>query len=269
MKKLLLSATALAVLAAAPGLASAQGTNGWYGSANAGYSLDGGLDFENPTPLAGALDRAFVIGNSGEGDGGWGGGLALGYAFDNGFRLEGAIDNSHSNFSSSAALASLGGTQVWTAMLNGLYDFNRDGMINPFLGAGVGMGRVKTNFDSVGAATNLATTSRVRGVDTDSALAWQLIAGLGIRLSDQLSADLTYRMLNISDLSFAGTATGGSTASASRLVNGAYGGNGLDGGTVGLGLRYAFAAPVVVSPPPPPPPPPPNAPNRLLGVELV
>lgn len=269
MKKILLSASALVAIAALPGLAAAQTTPGWYGSASAGYSLDGGVDFDAPLNPTGAGQSPYMIGHGAKGDGGWGGAAALGYSFNNGFRLETELAQGHAGFANEGVSSVLGSATTWTAMLNGLYDFNRGGTINPFVGAGVGMGRVKTkafSYDQANASNPLLALSRASAAnvsDTDSGFAWQLIAGLGLKLTDQLAADLSYKWVNIPDLSFAGTgryrtnATGGS-ATAPINVGGTVGGGLGSGGVVGLGLRYAFAAPAApVAPPAPPPPPPP------------
>ena len=196
----------------------------------------------------------YNIGSGASGDGGWGGALALGYAFANGFRTEAELGKTSADFKNNGNGSTLGSSSTWSAMLNGLYDFNREGKINPFVGAGVGMARVKalaSSYDQAGAAnplTALASQSAVHISDTDSAFAWQLIAGLGLKLSDQLSADLSYKWLNVPDLSFAGTgryrtnALGGSATQA-LAVGGSAGGGLGSGGIVGLGLRYAFAKP--------------------------
>lgn len=268
MKKILLGATAIAVIAAAPSLASAQG---WYGSVGGSYITDGGIDFDAPANPTGAGQSPYMIGEGASGDGGYGAALALGYAFANGFRAEAELANGFSEFADKGVSSTIGSAQTWSALVNGLYDFNREGKINPFVGAGVGMARVKTKayaYDKANASNPLLALSRASAVsilDTDSSFAWQLIAGLGLKLTDQLSADLSYKWLNVPELEFAGTGryrtnfTGGS-ATAPLTVGGSMGGGLGSGGAVGLGLRYAFAkpaAPVIETPPPPPPPPPP------------
>ena len=267
MKKLLLSATALMAFAALPSAASAQG---WYAGLTGAYSLNGGVDFDAPANPTGPGASPYMIGNGAKGNGGWGGAASLGYAFGNGFRLEGELANGFADFDDNGTHSTLGSAQTWTAMLNGLYDFNKDGKINPFVGAGVGAAKVKAkaySYDrtSTGNAA-LSKASAVSVNDSDNAFAWQLIAGLGLKLTDQLSADISYKWLNVPDLSFEGTgryrtnATGGS-ATAPLNISGSVGESMGSGGIVGLGLRYAFAAPaapaapVVETPPPPPPAP--------------
>ena len=286
MKKLLLGATALVVLAA-PALASAQG---WYGSLTGAYSLDGGVDFDAPANPTGPGASPYMIGNGAKGDGGWGGAAALGYAFQNGFRVEGELANGFADFKDDGVASTLGAAQTWTAMVNGLYDFNRDGKIQPFVGAGIGAARVKAKAYSydrgvTGAAAALSRASAVEVNDSDTAFAWQLIAGLGLKLTDQLTADLSYKWLNVPDLSFEGTGRYrtnalGASATQALTVDGSIGESMGSGGIVGVGLRYAFskpAAPVapVVEPPPVPPvvepvePPAPPAPVVCDGKSFV
>jgi opacity protein-like surface antigen len=64
------------------------------------------------------------------------------------------------------------------------------------------------SFDRANASNPLLALSRASAVsinDSDTGFAWQLVAGLGLKLSERLSADLTYTYVNVADLSFAGT----------------------------------------------------------------
>ena len=290
MNKILLSASALVVFAVAPTLASA---DGWYGSAGASYSLGGSLDIDAPANPVGPNQAPYMIGKGAKGDTGFGGALALGYAFDNGFRTEAQLAKGNAGFKNNGVSSTLGNVNVWTAMLNGLYDFNRDGRINPFVGAGVGLARVNllaSSYDQVNAANPQLALSRASAVsidDSDTGFAWQLIAGLGLRLTEQLTADISYTYVNVADLNFAGTGRArgfGTTVAGTAPLNlgASSGAGGLPGaGGLGLGLRYSFAAPPpppappVVPPPPPPPvivppppppvePPPPPPPQRVV-----
>ena len=257
MKRIWLCASAVIALAAAPGIVSA---DGWYGSAGTGYSIGGSVDIDAPVNPSGVGQSPYVIGKGAKGDGGWGGNLALGYGFENGFRIEAQLAKGNAGFKDSGVGSTVGNIGVWTAMVNGLYDFNRDGSINPFIGAGVGLARVDLlagSFDSANRSNPELALSRSSAVsinDSDTGFAWQLVAGLGLKLSERLSADLTYTYVNVADLSFAGTGRirsngfGGSTTAPLTLGAGS-GTSGLPGiGGIGLGLRYSFAAP----PPPPP-----------------
>ncbi len=267
MKKIWLSATALVVLASVPGLASAQG---WYAGAGVGYNTGGAVDFDAPANPTGSGQSPYMIGDGATSDGGWAGAASLGYAFANGFRTEAEIAHSLVDHANKGPSSVLGSTRTWTAMVNGLYDFNRDGAINPFLGAGVGMASVKTlasSFDQTNASNPLLALSRASAVhvnDKDTGLAWQLIAGLGLKLSEKLTADLSYKWVNVPELDLAGTGTyrtngTGGSASVPLALGGSVGGGLGSGGIFGLGLRYALGAAAAAPPPPPPelPPPPP------------
>jgi OmpA-OmpF porin, OOP family len=272
MNKIWLSATALVAMAVVPSIASA---DGWYGSAGASYSLGGNIDINAPANPVGPNQAPYMIGKGAKGDTGFGGGLALGYAFDNGFRTEAALAKGNAEFKNSGVSSTIGNVNVWTAMLNGLYDFNRDGRINPFVGAGVGLARVNLlagSFDQVNAANPQLALSRASAVavdDSDTGFAWQLIAGVGLKLSDQLTADLSYTYVNVADLNFAGTGRArgfGTTVAGTAPLNlgASSGSGGLPGaGGLGLGLRYSFGAPPAPPPPPAPLPPPPAPPPPL------
>src|SRR4029079_1819910 len=64
---------------------------------------------------------------------------------------------------------------VLSGMINGLIDMGPDDGINGFLGAGIGVAKVKELGDS------------------DSGLAWQVLAGLRMPLSANIDAGLKYR----------------------------------------------------------------------------
>jgi OmpA-OmpF porin, OOP family len=276
MNKILLSASALVAFAVAPTLVSA---DGWYGSAGASYSLGGSLDIDAPANPVAPGQAPYMIGKGAKGDTGFGGALALGYAFDNGFRTEAQLAKGNAEFKNNGVSSTLGNVNVWTAMLNGLYDFNRDGRINPFVGAGVGLARVNLlagSYDQANATNPLLALDRASAVaidDSDTGFAWQLIAGLGLKLSDQLTADISYTYVNVADLNFAGTGRArsglrGLTGTAPLNLGASSGSGGLPGaGGLGLGLRYSFAAP-----PPPPLPPvvrPPEPPPVVVPPPVV
>ncbi|MEO1101644.1 MAG: outer membrane beta-barrel protein, partial [Pseudomonadota bacterium] len=144
MKKTLMCATAAAALASA-GLV-AQAEEGWYGRADIGYGFDGTLDHDPENSVIGSL------GGDSETDSTTMLGLGLGYGYANGLRLELGLSNrsgdlepgsapngipaDDANFTYSAAAD--GYLQSWDLMLNGIYDFNRDGTIQPYIGIGAG-----------------------------------------------------------------------------------------------------------------------------------
>ncbi|WP_411288339.1 outer membrane protein, partial [Phenylobacterium sp.] len=147
-----------------------------------------------------------------------------------------------------------GDTSSWTVMGNLLYDFMPGSVINPFVGAGLGVNNVSTDVTGQFSQVPLpfsATNPAFQNLsidDDDTAFAWQLIAGLAWQATERLDVDLTYRYLGGSDVDFASRGT-------NALQPGVFSGEYRDQ-SVTLGLRYSFAAP------PPPPPPPRRSPPR-------
>jgi OOP family OmpA-OmpF porin len=239
MKRILQGATALAaVMVAAPAFA----TEGWYGRLDAGYSFDGSNEinrstFTTPNFKTDSLDND------------WFGSGGLGYAFDNGFRLEGELSYRYNDIEAITGLNRRGGNaHASAALINGILDFDLGGGIEPYVGVGVGIGRVDANAANTG--TTGATFQSYD--DADTSLAWQALAGVGLALSEQLTIDVGYRYFAIPNLEFVGQGPTGTP----RSFEADY-----DNSGVSVGLRWQFAVPppVVVPPPPPPvlPPPPP------------
>ncbi len=216
-----------ALMASAAG--GAYATEGWYGRADVGYSTDGSIDYGGGTD--------FDLEND------WSQHLGLGYAFQNGFRLEGELSHRYNDYDEGVLLD--GNIHAWAAMLNGYYDFNRGGGVEPYLGLGVGAARL----------VNSLNAGLIVSQDQDTVLAYQGMAGVAFNVTPQLAIDVGYRYFVADDADFdADTFLGPATLDAD-----------YDHQAVTLGLRYQFAAPYVAPPPappvapPPPPPPPPVA----------
>ena len=80
-------------------------------------------------------------------------------------------------------------------MINGMLDFGDDEGMNGFVGAGVGIGRVKYNsFRAFADARPLFEE------DSDSRFAWQVFAGVRQAISDQVDVTVRYRFFNVSNL---------------------------------------------------------------------
>ncbi len=238
MKKVLQGATALAaVMIASPAFA----TEGWYGKIDAGYGFDGSLDTDRLTTPAFGGDLAL--------DNDWSEDVGLGYGFSNGLRLEGELAHRYNAIEGGATSQDGGNTQAYTAMLNGIIDLNQGGTVQPYFGVGVGIGRVDANAAD-GPATGNAVTAFFD--DSDTALAYQGLLGVGFKVSEQLTFDVGYRYLMIPNLEF-----NGRNGAAARAYEADY-----KHQSATVGLRWQFAAPpppVVEAPPPvveaPPPPP--------------
>ncbi len=232
MKKRITKTVAMAALIAGAAT-GAQATEGWYGRADAGYTIEsdfaiheGGANFGLSAPA--------------END--WSEYLGLGYAFAGGLRLEGEVSHRFNRLEATPLIDQGGDVHAWAAMVNAYYDFNRGGAFEPYLGVGVGAARLNANaHDGTAPAHHLD--------DSDTAVAYQAMAGVAIGLSERLDLDIGYRYFVVPESQYGGTGSGAPWD--------AY----YDHQAVTVGLRWQFAAPYVAPPPPPPvavsPPPPP------------
>lgn len=180
----------------------------------------------------------------------------IGYGFGDGFRVElegGYRRNDVGYVRNSPNKAYSGALGMYTAMVNGLYDFEVGSFISPHLGVGAGYARPQ--FDNAG----YYSLHTLHG--EDNLFAYQGIAGLSVALTPDLKATLDYHYL-------------GTTQGKYRTDLGAHTNTSFVDHAVLIGVRYEFNAPRPVmaaavappaSPPPmrmaaaPPPPPPPIA----------
>ncbi len=252
MKQKLLFAAATAALMAAPSLAAAQ-DSGWYLRGNAGYGthtdteLSGGLVGENESEGNVALS------------------LGLGYEFENNWRLE--LDG-NSLWTDLGAIDSLPNSaaklRTNALMLNAIYDFDDFGRWEPYVGAGIGLVNGALDAEahdfpsSSGAGAVLVSSSACPGSrsgvssfscnveDRDTTIGWQLLAGLGYSITDNLSWDTQYKYLDAGSFDFDGNRTnvdtGASSAIRTKLSD-------VGSHTLLTGFRYRFGG----TPPPPPP----------------
>ena len=265
MKHSLLIAAAATALMAAPSIASAQ-DSGVYIKGQAGYGVVNDADV---VPFASQFN-----GIQGEinGEGNLALGLGVGYDFGNGWRIE--LD-ANQLYNDMGAISGLPATQAKLRttgfMMNALYDFDDFGRWEPYVGLGLG---VADNSVTLGAQDFLNDTGTVLVVhpscvsrpaapttaracvvnDTDKTLAWNLIAGLGYNITDNLTWDTTYKYTDIGSLDLEGTyvragivGVGGITESLGATVED------VTSHTILTGFRYRFGK---ATPPPPPPPPP-------------
>jgi len=238
MKKTLMCATAAAAFASAGLTAQAEG---WYGRTDLQYTFDGRLDHDPATAnvngsLGGDSDASELVGLD----------IGLGYGFDNGLRFETVRGRRTGDLDVSTAInGTLPGTtanasgyaSVTDLMINGIYDFNKDGTIRPYIGAGIGGVRldVKGSNRTTGTDPNLNAANGFN--DKATGLAYQGLLGVGFALSERLTLDLGYKYFATDELSLDGN-HGGTKYDAEYTDH-----------TATLGLRYAFG----VTPPPPPP----------------
>jgi outer membrane protein OmpA-like peptidoglycan-associated protein/outer membrane protein W len=205
MKLKLLRTLALAALmAATAGVAHA--TEGWYGRADLGWSIDAELDVDG-----GSFDFDHDLSEH----------LGLGYAFSNGLRLEGEVAHRFNDFQDLD-----GHARAWSAMVNLYYDFNRGGRVEPYIGVGVGAARVEAK----------GAVGPISFDDEDTVFAYQGAVGFAVALTEQLDLDIGYRYFEAPDAGFNGAVD--FEGPEPFNFDGDYSHQ-----AVSVGLRYQFAAP--------------------------
>ena len=142
-----------------------------------------------------------------------------------------------------------GDVNVLSFMLNGLFDFGPDDGVQAFAGGGIGVARTEAQ-----ACANPRACDAFN--DSDSGLAWQLLAGIRAPINDSWDAGLRYRMFTAESVNIIDR--------FGRDLDAKYRSHSLLGT-----LTYNFGGepepePVVAPPPAPPPyvapPPPPPVP---------
>lgn len=253
MKHKLLIAAATAALMAAPSFASAQDGSGWYLKGAAGYGAHTDLDFTGN--VVGDVEaEANAVLN-----------LGLGYDFGDNWRLEldgTTMYNDHGGISNTPSSYSKMRTDA--LMINAIYDFSDFGKFAPYVGAGLGLVRADAsisshdfpNVDNTGQIRNptcVGTRSGANGFscnydDEDTGLGWQLLAGLGYAITDNLTWDTNYRYMQAADMEFDGSysnsLTGASTPAQVKV-------DGVGAHQLLTGFRYRFggaAKPPMVAP---------------------
>ena len=259
MKSYLFGAvSALSLIAASS--ASAHDDDGWYLRGNAGYGV------HHDAELTGGIDSS-QHGNGLQSEGNGAFSLGAGYDFGDHWRVELDADSLNSSLGSiSQTPGSKGSLLTESLMINALYDFDNFGNFEPYVGAGLGLVKGKGRFsahDFPGVANELVRNPTCVGArtagqasscaisDSDSGFGWQLLAGLGYKISDNLTWDTHYTYLNGPDLDLQGHIANSNTGASSNF-NAELSDVGAH--TVMTGLRYAFghkhSAPKVTAPPP-------------------
>jgi len=267
--KLLLTAVSSACLLAATS-ASAHDDAGWYLRGNAGYGAHTDMD------LSGDI-VSNQHGNGLQSQGGVAGSLGLGYSFGNNWRMELDGGSMWTDFGSISQIpATLAKLRTNTGMLNVIHDFDDLGKFKPYLGAGIGLAQGKIDLaaqdflaplavqNPACLGTRLSLVNRNPNPsfqpescyvsDSDTALAYQVLAGLGYELNDNLVWDTQYRYLDVGGLDFDGVRRN-QISGAETAIGVAAAGVGAH--TLMTGFRYLFGhnhTAKVVTPPPPPPP---------------
>jgi len=268
MKSYLFRAVSVISLLAA-GSASAH-DDGWYLRGNAGYGI------HQDTDVSSLIDSS-LHGNGLQSEGQFAYSGGVGYDFGDHWRVELDADHLETDLGAiSQTDNSSADLMTDTLMLNALYDFDDFGKFEPYVGAGIGLVRGKANLqaadslpgnvfsDNPTCVDSLGARALGQGVqcaiaDSDTGIGWQLLAGLGYKISDNLTWDTHYTYLNGPDLDLNGHIANISTG-AFEFVDAEI--EDIGAHTLMTGFRYRFGhdhAPeiVKVAPPPPPPPPPP------------
>lgn len=169
----------LAVAAIAIPRSAAAGEEGWYGRVDGGYSIDASLELDAPTPITNepALeDGAFVS-------------VALGYGLSDHWRLEGELARRDTDVEPATGLDQGGSFGVTTLMFNAYYDLAPGASLQPYVGAGLGVAFAEIDM------ANDAPLSPVVVDDESTGIAYQVMAGVALPITQTLRIDLGYRYL--------------------------------------------------------------------------
>jgi outer membrane protein OmpA-like peptidoglycan-associated protein/opacity protein-like surface antigen len=142
-----------------------------------------------------------------------------------------------------------GDARVLSFMANGLFDVGGQGRdFGGYLGGGLGIARVQhANYALVGGGATLID-------DSDTGVAWQVLAGIYKPVSDHVDIGLKYRFFNVNNVD---TFTTNGLATQTRYRS----------HSLMFTLAYNFfepAPPCNCAPPPPPPPPLPPCPPAAV-----
>jgi OmpA-OmpF porin, OOP family len=173
--------------------------------------------------------------------------LNFGYALGNGLRFEVEPGYRYNSVDTVNGANSGGRTQIFTGMVNGIYDFDTKTPVfplSPHIGAGVGWAHLWNHSPQNG--------QTVVGQDDRPAL--QAIAGVDYEFTPAVKLGLDYRYLYVDNPQFRTQAGGNSQSGA------------FNDHSILLTMRYSFGAPskpapqpVAFTPAPPPPAPAPQA----------
>ena len=153
-------------------------------------------------------------------------------------------------------------------MLNGMFDFGPDDGLQGFVGGGIGVARVDVEG-------TINTTGPGFINDSDTGLAWQLLAGVRAPLSDNWDVGLRYRYFNAEDVNLVDTRGFDLVSDVkSHSILGTITNN-FGGAPEPIEVAPPPPPPVAVVPPPPPPvtrppvAPPPAPPPCNTGPYIV
>jgi len=166
--------------------AQAYSADGPYLSANLGLAALSDSDITNPGEESEELSY----------DTGWTLGAAVGYRFNN-VRVEGELSyqkNDADQLSQMGDISDMKGDATSTALLvNGYYDFANESAFTPYISAGLGYAKVETND------MNVVGSSGSDFNEDDGVFAYQVGAGVGYAVNENVTLDLKYRYFATED----------------------------------------------------------------------
>ncbi|MEM1103641.1 MAG: OmpA family protein, partial [Pseudomonadota bacterium] len=186
---------------------------GLYGYLGAGYNQP--LDSDLGDVVAGDIEYDAGLGVLG----------AIGYDYGDYFRTElelGLRTNDVEDVENFDG--GLGDTDVFTAMANMIFTAPVSSAFEPYIGGGVGIGRIERDVSATGLDLD----------DDDVQLAYQGIAGVAFKVAESLALDVSYRYLRLEDQDIV---TPAGEVEAEYAAHGVFG-----------GLRWNFGSPAAPAP---------------------
>ena len=203
LRKRVLAIMSVMALVGGAGLAFAPSAGAqWYVSGNAGAAILIDADFTNT--FTGGNTKGKIESEKGFAVSG-----AVGHAWGS-FRLEAEFSYRKTDLDSAdieiltvagalfTALGKIdlvGYTSVFGVMANGWYDIDTGTPWVPFYGAGIGVARTKLDIESVASVA-------VDYDESEMVMAYQIAAGVGYKVTPNVTVNLTYQFFGTSDLEF-------------------------------------------------------------------
>jgi opacity protein-like surface antigen len=167
------SLVTLAVVACAPGVASAEG---WYTRADVGASVGGSADINGAAPMGG--DASYEDGSLLS--------AGLGYAVPNGWRFEAELSR-RDNDLDAAALLDPGGSVETIALMANIYRDLGTGKVKPYFGLGFGVAQSELQ------ATFTPPLNPPVVDNDDTGLAYQIMLGATFDTGSRVVVEFGYR----------------------------------------------------------------------------
>ena len=201
----LLRKSALTAALLLPAVAAMAGDTGWYGSVSAGRQITDSKAINEGTNSPGTPRYELDNGNVG--------GFAIGRELGQGLRVEAELRQRTLDTDSSYRAGPVGGRtseqfsvagqlRSSTLMVNGLYDLPVSGAFKPYLKAGLGVARNRSEAD-----INVTPTFAALGLPanyrspypkgSDTSLAYAFGFGVGYAITQDVTLDLGYQYINL------------------------------------------------------------------------